>query len=241
MRGGANGAHVALSPMKNWEANDPAQLDKVLGVLNDLRGETSLADAIVLAGNVGVEKAAKAAGHDITVPFAPGRGDAVQEMTDEESFAWLEPQADGFRNYVKADRWDHRRPAELLVDKAQLLGLTGPEMTALLGGLRVLECGAPEHGVFTDRPGALSRDFFGAILDMGTAWKKTGDNAFEGSDRVSGAKKWTATECDLVFGSNAQLRGFCEVYASDDAEEKFLNDFVAAWVKVMNADRFDQA
>ena len=139
MRGGANGAHIALAPMKGWEANNPAQLDKVLGVLNGLRGAVSLADAIVLAGNVGIEKAAKASGHDIAVPFTPGRGDAVQEMTDEESFAWLEPQADGFRNYVKADRWDHRRPSELLVDKAQLLGLTGPEMTALLGGLRVLE------------------------------------------------------------------------------------------------------
>jgi catalase-peroxidase len=238
-RGGANGARIALAPMKDWEANNPAQLKKVLGVLNGLRGKVSLADTIVLAGNVGVEMAAKAAGHDVAVPFAPGRGDAVQEMTDVESIGWLEPQADGFRNYVKADRHDMRNPAELLIDKAQLLGLNGPELTALLGGLRVLECGSPAHGVFTSRPGVLSRNFFNAILDMGTKWAPKGEGVFEGVDRKTGAKKWSATEVDLVFGSNSQLRAFVEAYGQDDAEEKFVRDFVAAWVKVMNADRFD--
>ncbi len=241
MRGGANGARIRLAPMKDWEANNPAELSKVLDVLDGLRGETSMADTIVLAGGVGVEMAAKAGGHDITVPFAPGRGDASQEQTDVDSIGWLEPQADGFRNYVKADRYDTRSPAEILIDRAQLLDLSGPEMTALMGGLRALECGGPAHGVMTDRPGVLSRDFFASILDMNLAWAPAGDGVFEGRDRATGTVKWTATEVDLVFGSNSQLRAFVEVYGSDDAEEKFLNDFVAAWTKVMNADRFDLA
>ena len=240
-RGGANGARIRLAPMKDWEANNPAELSKVLSVLDGLRGDVSVADAIVLAGGVGVEMAAKAAGHDITVPFIPGRGDATEDQTDVESVSWLEPQADGFRNYVKSNRHDPRTPAEMLIDKAQLLGLNGPEMTVLMGGLRALECGSPAHGVLTDRPGALSRDFFASILDMGLAWAPAGGGVFEGRDRATGAVKWTATEVDLVFGSNSQLRAFVEVYGSDDAEEKFLNDFVAAWTKVMNADRFDLA
>ena len=238
-RGGANGARIRLAPMKDWEANQPDQLAKVLATLEAIRGDISMADTIVLAGSVGVEMAAKAAGHDVTVPFVPGRGDATAEQTDVESIGWLEPQADGFRNYVKADGYDIRSPAEQLIDKAQLLGLTGPELTVLVGGLRTMECGAPQHGVLTDRPGQLSRDFFTSILDMGTVWKALGDGVFEGSDRKSGAKRWTATEADLVFGSNSQLRAFVEVYGSDDAEAKFYKDFVAAWVKVMNADRFD--
>ncbi len=238
-RGGANGARIRLAPMKDWEANQPAQLAKVLETLEAIRGDISMADAIVLAGSVGIEAAAKAAGQDVTVPFLPGRGDASAEQTDVDSIGWLEPQADGFRNYVKAGRYDDRSPAELLVDKAQLLGLTGPEMTVLVGGLRTMECGAPAHGVLTDRPGTLSRDFFASILDMDTVWKPLGDDVFEGRDRTSGDKKWTATEADLVFGSNSQLRAFVEVYGSDDAEAKFYQDFVAAWVKVMNADRFD--
>ena len=238
-RGGANGARIRLSPMKDWAANQPAQLAKVLETLDAIRGDVSMADAIVLAGSVGVEAAAEAAGHDITVPFTGGRGDASQDQTDVESIAWLEPQADGFRNYVKPDSYDDRSPAEQLVDKAQLLGLTGPELTVLLGGLRSMECGAPAHGVLTERPGELTRDFFAAILDMGTVWAPAGEGIFEGRDRATGAKKWTATEADLVFGSNSQLRAFVEVYGSDDAEAKFVNDFIAAWVKVMNADRFD--
>ncbi|MEM7719182.1 MAG: catalase/peroxidase HPI [Pseudomonadota bacterium] len=238
-RGGANGARIQLAPMKDWEANQPAQLAKVLETLDAIRGNISMADAIVLAGSVGIEKAAKAAGHDVTVPFTGGRGDATAEHTDVESIGWLEPQADGFRNYAKADGYEQRSPAEMLIDKSQLLGLTGPELTVLLGGLRTLECGAPEHGVLTDRPGTLSRDFFAALLDMGTVWAPAGEGVFEGKDRASGAKKWTATEADLVFGSNSQLRAFVEVYGSDDAETKFYEDFVAAWTKVMNADRFD--
>ncbi len=238
-RGGANGARIRLAPMKDWEANQPDQLAKVLETLEAIRGNVSMADTIVLAGAVGVEMAAKAAGHDVTVPFVPGRGDATAEQTDAESIGWLEPQADGFRNYVKADSYDERSPAEQLIDKAQLLGLTGPELTVLVGGLRTMECGAPAHGVLTDRPGQLSRDFFTSILDMGTVWKAAGDGVFEGRDRHSGEKKWSATEADLVFGSNSQLRAFVEVYGSDDAEAKFYQDFVAAWTKVMNADRFD--
>jgi catalase-peroxidase len=240
-RGGANGARIRLAPMKDWEANQPEQLAKVLETLDAIRGDITMADAIVLAGSVGVEMAAKAAGHDITVPFTGGRGDASEEQTDVESIAWLEPQADGFRNYVKTDSHEVRGPAELLVDKAQLLGLNGPEMTVLVGGLRSMECGAPAHGVLTDRPGTLSRDFFASLLDMGTVWKAVDDGVFEGRDRHTGEKKWTATEADLVFGSNSQLRAFVEVYGSDDAEAKFYKDFVAAWVKVMNADRFDLA
>ncbi|MEO0991755.1 MAG: peroxidase family protein, partial [Pseudomonadota bacterium] len=238
-RGGANGARIQLAPMKDWGANQPAQLAKVLETLDAIRGDISMADAIVLAGSVGIEKAASAAGHDLTVPFTGGRGDATAEQTDVESVGWLEPQMDGFRNYVKADGYETRSPAEALIDKAQLLGLNGPELTVLLGGLRTLECGAPAHGVLTDRPGTLSRDFFASLLDMGTVWAPLGDGVFEGKDRASGAKKWTATEADLVFGSNSQLRAFVEVYGSDDAEAKFYADFVAAWVKVMNADRFD--
>ncbi len=237
-RGGANGARIRLAPMKDWQANQPAQLAKVLETLDAIRGDISMADAIVLAGCVGIEAGAKAAGHDVTVPFAGGRGDATQEQTDVESLSWLEPQADGFRNYVKADRHDQRSPAELLIDRAQLLGLTGPELTVLVGGLRGLECGAPKHGVFTKRPGALTRDFFAAILDMGSVWKPVGDGVFEGRDRVSGDLKWTATEADLVFGSNSQLRALVEFYGSDDAETQFVDDFVKAWVKIMNADRF---
>ena len=239
-RGGANGARIRLAPMKDWEANKPAELSKVLDVLDGLRGDISMADAIVLAGNVGVEMAAKSAGHDVTVPFAPGRGDASQEQTDVESLAWLEPQADGFRNYVKTGRADTRIPAELLIDKAQLLGLSGPEMTVLVGGLRSMGAGSPAHGVMTSAPGTLNRDFFTNILDMGLAWSPADEeHVFEGKDRATGAVKWTATDVDLVFGSNSQLRAFVEVYGSDDAEEKFVKDFIAAWVKVMNADRYD--
>ena len=239
-RGGANGARIRLAPMKDWEANKPAELSKVLDVLDGLRGDISMADAIVLAGNVGVEMAAKAAGHNVTVPFAPGRGDASQEQTDVESLAWLEPQADGFRNYVKTGRADTRIPAELLIDKAQLLGLSGPEMTVLVGGLRSMGAGSPAHGVMTSAPGTLNRDFFTNILDMGLAWSPADEeHVFEGKDRATGAVKWTATDVDLVFGSNSQLRAFVEVYGSDDAEEKFVKDFIAAWVKVMNADRYD--
>ncbi len=241
-RGGANGARIRLAPMNEWQANNPTELAKVLDVLEGLRGNVSLADAIVLAGNVGVEMAAKAAGQTLSVPFSGGRGDATAEQTDVESVAWLEPQADGFRNFVKADRADPRSPAEMLVDKAQLLGLTGPELTVLVGGLRSMAAGSPAHGVMTSAPGSLNRDFFDAILDMGVAWKPTADeHVFEGRDRASGSVKWTATDVDLMFGSNSQLRAFVEVYASDDAEAKFFNDFVAAWVKVMNADRFDLA
>ena len=238
-RGGANGARVRLAPMKDWAANQPEQLAKVLETLDAIRGPVSMADAIVLAGGVGVEMAAKAAGHSMTVPFTGGRGDATDAECDVESLNWLEPQADGFRNYVKADRYDARSPAEMLIDKAQLLSLTGPELTALFGGLRALECGAPKHGVMTDRPGQLTRDFFASILDMGLAWSPAGEGVFEGKDRATGAVKWTATEADLVFGSNSQLRALVEFYGSDDAEEAFLNDFVAAWVKVMELDRFD--
>ena len=241
-RGGANGARIRLAPMKEWEANNPAELSKVLGVLDDLRGDVSMADAIVLAGSVGVEMAAKAAGHSVTVPFTGGRGDASEAQTDVESIAWLEPQADGFRNFVKTGRADTRAPAEMLIDKAQLLGLTGPELTVLVGGLRSIGAGNPEHGVMTLAPGTLNRDFFANILDMGLEWKASGtENVFEGRDRSSGAVKWTATDVDLMFGSNSQLRAFVEVYGSDDAEGKFASDFVAAWVKVMNADRFDLA
>ncbi|MEM6385233.1 MAG: catalase/peroxidase HPI [Pseudomonadota bacterium] len=240
-RGGANGARIQLEPMRSWEANQPDQLGKVLQTLEAIRGDISMADAIVLAGSVGIELAAEAAGHDLTVPFTGGRGDATAAQTDVESIGWLEPQADGFRNYVNSKTYDQRSPAELLIDKAQLLGLTGPEMTVLVGGLRTLECGATAHGVFTDHPGTLSRDFFTAILDMGTVWAPKDDGVFEGRDRATGAVKWTATEVDLVFGSNSQLRAFVEVYGSDDAETKFYTDFIAAWTKVMNADRYDLA
>lgn len=253
MRGGANGARIRLAPQKDWEANQPAQLARVLGVLEGIQADfnrsqaggkkVSLADLIVLAGGVGIEQAAKAAGQPLEVPFTPGRMDASQEQTDVESFAVLEPLADGFRNYQKA-RFTVTAE-EMLVDRAQLLTLTAPEMTVLVGGLRVLgaNVGQTAHGVLTQRPGTLSNDFFANLLDMGTAWKPTSEAAelFEGRDRSSGALKWTATRVDLVFGSNSQLRAIAEVYASADAQAKFTQDFVAAWTKVMNLDRFDLA
>jgi catalase-peroxidase len=246
-RGGANGARIRLAPQKDWEVNQPARLAKVIGVLEGIQSgfgkPVSLADIIVLAGNVGVELAAKAAGHEITVPFSPGRGDATQEQTDVESFALLEPYADGFRNYQK-QRFAVSTE-ELLIDKAQLLTLTAPELTVLIGGLRVLGANFNESqaGVFTDKPGALTNDFFVNLLDMATAWSAIDkdEQVFEGRDRKTGAPKWTATRADLIFGSHAVLRALSEVYAQSDAKEKFVNDFVAAWTKVMNLDRFDLA
>lgn len=250
-RGGANGARVRLAPQKFWKANEPERLAKVLKVLEGIRADfnksagggkkVSLADLIVLAGCAAVEKAAREAGQDVTVPFTPGRMDASQEQTDVESFAVLEPAADGFRNYLRAK---FSVPAEeMLVDKAQLLTLTAPEMTVLVGGLRVLGAnyGGARHGVFTDRPGCLTNDFFVHLLDMGTEWKPVSDDrdAWEGCDRKTGRPKWTATRVDLVFGSNSILRSLAEVYGSADAQEKFVKDFVAAWDKVMNLDRFD--
>jgi catalase-peroxidase len=252
-RGGANGARIRLAPQKEWAANQPTQLAKVLKALEAIRGEfnraqsvgkkVSLADLIVLAGAAGVEQAARNAGHAVTVPFAPGRMDASQDQTDVDSFAVLEPVADGFRNHVKAP---HGAAAgQLLIDKAQLLTLSAPEMTVLVGGLRVLNTnvGQTRHGVFTQRPEALTNDFFVNLLDMGTTWKPVSDTAdvFEGRDRASGKPRWTATRVDLVFGSNSQLRALAEVYAADDAQRKFVDDFVAAWSKVMNLDRFDLA
>jgi catalase-peroxidase len=240
-RGGANGARIRLAPQKSWEANTPGELAKVLAKLEEIQkasGKLSLADVIVLAGGVGVEQAAKAAGVGVEVGFTPGRVDATQAQTDTESFAVLEPVADGFRNYFKGPG---DVPVEhLLVDKAQLLTLTAPEMTALVGGLRVIgaNSGGSKHGVFTDKPGVLSTDFFVNLLDMGTEWKPAGGN-YEGKDRKSGKTKWTATRADLSFGSNSVLRALAEVYASADAKEKFVKDFVAAWTKVMNLDRFD--
>ncbi|MGM9425969.1 catalase/peroxidase HPI [Hydrogenophaga sp. MI9] len=245
-RGGANGARVRLAPQKDWEANQPAQLAKVLKVLEEIqRGfnagakKVSLADLIVLAGNAGVEAAAQAAGHAVTVPFTPGRTDATAEQTDAESFAVLEPVADGFRNYRK--QAFRVSPEEMLLDKAQLLTLSAPEMTVLVGGLRVLGAnhGGSKAGVFTQRPGQLTNDFFVNLVDMSTAWKPTGDNAYEGRDRATGAVKWTATRVDLAFGSNSQLRAIAEVYAQNDGGQKFVKDFVAAWTKVMEIDRFD--
>ncbi len=240
-RGGANGARIRLAPQKDWEANEPARLARVLGVLEGIAAATgaSVADVIVLGGNVGIEQAARAAGFDLTVPFAPGRGDATTEQTDVESFAVLEPAADGFRNYMKAGVTS---PAEeLLLDRAQLLTLTAPEMTVLVGGLRALGAvhSGSRHGVLTTRPGVLTNDFFVNLLDMGVEWKAAGAGLYEAHDRATGAVKWTGTRADLVFGSNAELRAIAEVYASDDAADKFVRDFVAAWVKVMNADRFD--
>jgi len=252
-RGGANGARIRLAPQKDWAVNQPEQLAKVLKVLEGIRSEfnaaqpggkkISLADLIVLAGGAGVAQAARDAGHTVTVPFTPGRTDASQDQTDVPSFAPLEPVADGFRNYQKAR---YSVPAEaLLIDKAQLLTLTAPEMTVLVGGLRVLgaNAGQTSHGVFTKKPGALSNDYFVNLLDMGTEWKSVSDAAeqFEGRDRKTGERRWSATRVDLVFGSNAQLRAIAEVYASSDAQKKFVDDFVAAWVKVMNLDRFDIA
>jgi catalase-peroxidase len=252
-RGGANGGRLRLAPQKDWDVNGPAQLPAVLGALEKIQKEfngaqsggklVSLADLIVLGGCAGVEQAAKAAGHDITVPFTPGRTDASQEQTDIDSFAVLEPEADGFRNYLKAAYTISAE--ELLIDRAQQLTLTAPEMTALVGGLRVLgaNAGGSKHGVFTKRPGTLTNDFFVNLLDMGTNWKSTSEaeDTFEGHDRATGELKWTGTRVDLVFGSNSQLRALSEVYASDDSKEKFTRDFVAAWNKVMNLDRFDLA
>lgn len=243
-RGGANGARVRLEPQKNWEVNKT--VGPVIAKLEEIRKETgsvSLADLIVLAGNVGVEKAAKAAGFDLTVPFAPGRGDATQDQTDVESFEYMEPAADGFRNYLKAK---YTVPTEsLLVDKAQQLTLTAPEMTVLVGGLRMLGANfdGSENGVFTKTPGSLTNDFFVNLLDMSTVWKATDDSQelFEGTDRKTGEREWTATRVDLIFGSNSELRALAEVYACSDAKEKFVKDFVAAWNKVMNLDRFDLA
>ncbi|EKO3489668.1 catalase/peroxidase HPI [Vibrio fluvialis] len=240
-RGGANGARIRLAPQKDWEGNEPTKLAKVLAVLENIAAEAdiSVADTIVLAGNVGIEQAIKAAGFNVAVPFSPGRGDAAADMTDVESFDVLEPLADGFRNWQKKDYVVN--PEEMLLDRAQLLGLTAPEMTVLVGGLRVLgtNYGGSAHGVFTDRVGALTNDFFVNLTDMAYTWKPTGRNKYDIVDRKSGATKWTATRADLMFGSNSILRSYAEVYAQDDNQEKFVKDFVAAWTKVMNADRFD--
>ena len=245
-RGGANGGRLRLAPQKDWDVNEPARLARVLKVYEDIQAASglnvSMADLIVLGGVVGVEQAAKAGGHDVTVPFTPGRTDASQEQTDVDGFKVLEPRADGFRNYLQV-RFNVPTE-ELLIDRAQLLGLTAPEMTVLVGGLRVLGAnhGGSTHGVLTNRPGVLSNDFVVNLLDMKTGWKQVDDSAdevFTGNDRASGEELWTATRTDLVFGSNAQLRALSEVYASADAGEKFVKDFVAAWTKVMNADRFD--
>ncbi|MFA4132923.1 MULTISPECIES: catalase/peroxidase HPI [unclassified Brevibacillus] len=243
MRGGANGARIRLAPQKDWEVNEPKKLEKVLTIMGviqeDFGKKVSMADLIVLGGSAAVEKAAQAAGFDVTVPFAPGRGDATQEQTDAESFAVLEPIADGFRNYQKKQY--RVSPAELLIDKAQLLNLTAPEMTALVGGMRVIGTnhGGTQHGVFTDRVGTLTNDFFVNLLDMGIQWKPVDGGVFEGRDPKTGEVVRTATAVDLVFGSNSVLRAIAEVYAQDDNKEKFVRDFIAAWVKVMNADRFD--
>jgi catalase-peroxidase len=252
-RGGANGARIRLAPQKDWKVNEPTRLAKVLKTLEGIQSafngaqsggkKVSLADLIVLAGCSGIEQAAKNAGHEVTVPFTPGRMDASQEQTDVESFAVLEPAADGFRNYLKAKY--AVTAEELLVDRAQLLTLTAPEMTVLVGGLRVLKTnfGGSQHGIFTKRPETLTNDFFVNLLDMSTTWKATAedDGAFEGRDRATGALKWTGTRVDLIFGSNSQLRALAEVYACEDSQEKFLHDFVAVWNKVMNLDRFDFA
>ncbi|WP_273387659.1 catalase/peroxidase HPI [Thermomonas hydrothermalis] len=239
-RGGANGARIRLAPQKDWEGNEPARLARVLSVLEPIARDTgaSIADVIVLGGNVGLEQAIRAAGFDVPVPFAPGRGDATQEQTDVESFAYLEPVADGYRNWQK--KAYAVSPEELLLDRTQLMGLTAPEMTVLIGGMRVLGTnhGGTRHGVFTDRVGVLSNDFFVNLTDMANAWVKAGDH-YEVRDRKTGTLKWTATRVDLVFGSNSILRAYAEVYAQDDNKEKFVRDFVAAWTKVMNADRYD--
>lgn len=243
MRGGANGARIRLAPHRNWEGNEPARLERVLAVLEPIAAESgaSIADVIVLAGNVGIEQAAAAAGFDIAVPFAPGRGDATQDMTDIDSFAVLEPIHDGYRNWLKADY--SVSSEELMLERTQLLGLTAPEMTVLVGGMRVLgtNFGGTRHGVFTDREGALTNDFFVNLTDMANRWVPAGGNVYEIRDRATGAVKWTASRVDLVFGSNSVLRAYAEVYAQDDNREKFVQDFVAAWTKVMNADRFDLA
>ncbi len=249
-RGGANGARIRLAPQKDWEVNQPAQLAKVLKKLEAIQAafnekarrgmQVSLADLIVLGGDAAVEKAAKNAGFRLKIPFKPGRMDASQEQTDVPSFAPLEPRADGFRNYVHGKKKQYMKPEEALVDRAQLLRLTAPEMTVLVGGLRVLgaNAGGSKHGVFTRRVGTLSTDYFVNLLGMGTDWQPVGENAYEGRDRKTKAVKWTATRVDLIFGAHSQLRAFAEVYASSDAREKFVADFAAAWTKVMNADRF---
>jgi catalase-peroxidase len=252
-RGGANGARIRLAPQKDWEVNNPAELAKVLEILMGIQKEfngtltdgklVSLADLIVLGGCAGIEQAAKNAGHDVTVPFTPGRADASPEQTDTESFAVLEPTADGFRNYLKVHPTTSAE--ELLVDRAQLLTLTAPEMTVLVGGLRVLNTNFDKssHGVFTNDLEALSNDFFVNLLDFGTTWKATSEDErlFEGRDRTTGDLKWTGTRADLIFGSNSELRALAEVYACEDSQEQFVEDFVAAWSKVMNLDRFDLA
>jgi len=241
MRGGANGARIRLAPQKEWEGNEPKRLTKVLRVLEGIAAETgaSVADVIVLAGNVGVEQAAKAGGVNVSVPFSPGRGDATAEMTDPDSFAPLEPIHDGYRNWLKKDY--AVTAEELMLDRTQLMGLTAPEMTVLVGGMRVLGTnhGGTRHGVFTDRVGVLSNDFFVNLTDMANTWKPTGKNLYDIVERKTGRTKWTATRIDLVFGSNSILRSYAEVYAQDDNKQKFVQDFVAAWTKVMNADRFD--
>jgi catalase-peroxidase len=248
MRGGANGGRIRLEPQKSWAVNNPADLATVITALEGIQNEfnqandskqVSFADLIVLAGSVAVEEAAKRAGHEVAVPFTPGRGDATQEQTDVESFAYLEPKVDGFRNY---DNGQNALPAEyLLLDRANLLGVSAPEMTALVGGLRVLgaNSGGSTAGVLTDQPETLTNDFFVNLLDIGTTWKPTDESSttFEGS--VDGEVKWTGTRVDLVFGSNSELRALAEVYASEDGKDKFVSDFIAAWTKVMNADRFD--
>jgi catalase-peroxidase len=250
-RGGANGARLRLAPQKDWAVNDPAELATVLPTLERIQQEfnsaqsggkrVSLADVIVLGGCAAVEQAARNAGHEITVPFAPGRTDASQEQTDADSFAVLEPRADGFRNYLPAG--EKLAPETLLLDRANLLTLTAPEMTVLIGGMRVLDAntGQSKHGVFTDRPGSLTNDWFANLLDMATEWKvsESTENVYEGRDRVTGDVRWTATAVDLVFGANSQLRAIAEVYGADDGEEKFVADFVRAWDKVMNLDRFE--
>ena len=243
MRGGANGARIRLAPQKDWEGNEPERLAKVLSVLEPIAKDAgaSVADVIVLAGNVGVEQAAKAAGYDVSVPFTPGRGDATDEMTDADSFNSLEPLADGYRNWLKKDYVV--TPEELMLDRTQLMGLTAPEMTVLVGGMRAMgtNYGGTKHGVFTDREGALTNDFFVNLTDMAYTWASAEGGIYEIRDRKTGEVKWTATRMDLVFGSNSILRAYSEVYAQDDNQEKFVKDFVAAWTKVMNADRFDVA
>jgi catalase-peroxidase len=251
MRGGANGARIRLAPQKDWAANNPDELARVLKKLEKIQidfnkaqsdgKKVSLADVIVLGGAAGIEQAAKKAGHSVKVPFTPGRADASQKQTDVKSFAVLEPTADGFRNYF--GKGNVRSPAEMLVDRADLLTLTVPEMTVLVGGMRALNAntGQSAHGVFTDQPGTLSNDFFVNLLDMSTQWSKPSksEGVYEGRDRATGKVKWTATPVDLIFGSNSELRAIAEVYASNDGKEKFVRDFVAAWTKVMALDRFD--
>jgi catalase-peroxidase len=241
MRGGANGARIRLAPQRDWEGNEPVRLAGMLAVLESIAAEAgaSVADVIVLGGNVGIEQAAKAAGVDIRVPFSPGRGDATDAQTDADSFDVLEPLADGYRNWLKKDYAVSAE--ELMLDRTQLMGLTAHEMTVLVGGMRVLGTnhGGSRHGVFTDRVGALTNDFFVALTDMAYAWVPSGKGLYELRDRATGTARWTATRVDLVFGSNAILRAYAEVYAQDDGKEKFVTDFVAAWTKVMDADRFD--